>query len=149
MHNLTRHVHFDDHVATVQSYLNAYKAAQKSTQDEMSVIFWGYLTAACWKKLHHRMDHWATQGIMAFWVSLGAAELAGTVTNLCALPDPKLAELLCVLRTGGGLDSIMNYYPLKGSSIQYSQRLFLMFLVKCNTISDKVSMQNRVSTNLL
>ena len=64
MHNLTRPVHFDDHIATVQSYLDAYKAALKLTQDKMSVIFWGYLTAACWKKLPSQMDHWLIEGII-------------------------------------------------------------------------------------
>jgi hypothetical protein len=53
-----------DHMETICSYLNEYKAATPERQKDMSGIFVEYLVMSCWKRIYRRCIHWTSLGLL-------------------------------------------------------------------------------------
>jgi hypothetical protein len=60
----TSNVALEDHKATVCGYLNEYRLAEPSVQEQLQMLFMNYIITACWMKLHRCMKHWTTHGLI-------------------------------------------------------------------------------------
>ena len=53
-----------DHMETMRSYLNTYKASSHSTRREMSATCFEYIIMSCWRRMYRRVCHWSTHGLL-------------------------------------------------------------------------------------
>ena len=112
-----RGVSLKDHIATVNGYLNQYMLSNEKDRLGMSVKFFSYITAVCWRKLHRRMNHWAAVQLISDLASLESLDgqrdwlplPPGGVPN--ARSDSRLAAEVIALRPV--LHIVMSNYPVE------------------------------------